>query len=153
MTTVSEIAIFRGVSSGSHTQCLWNCGIAELLNARNIPIWVMETVRGGRLCRLDEKDEAVLKQLRSDESIPAWGFRFLRTIPGVQMVLSGMSDMIQMEDNVKTFAAQKTLRDCETSALLSMGGHLPSAGRSGETSTGRALSHSSTSEKGTVACR
>ncbi|MGN1346835.1 MAG: aldo/keto reductase [Eubacteriales bacterium] len=92
----------------------------EVLNERNIPIWVMEPVRGGRLCRLNEKDEAVLKQLRPDESIPAWGFRFLQAIPGVQMVLSGMSDMAQMEDNVKTFFDQKPLGECEKSALLSI---------------------------------
>ncbi len=65
----------------------------DLLNQRNIPIWVMEPVRGGRLCKLDDTDEAQLRELRPDESIPAWGFRFLQDIPGVQMVLSGMSNI------------------------------------------------------------
>ena len=77
----------------------------ELLNERNIPVWVMEPVRGGRLCKLDEKDEAALKSLRPDAGIPEWGFRFLQGIPGVTMVLSGMSSTQQMQENVRTFEA------------------------------------------------
>ncbi len=90
----------------------------ELLNERNIPIWVMEPVRGGRLAKLNEADEANLKTMRPDESIPAWGFRFLQTIPGVTMILSGMSNMEQMVDNIKTFEAPKPLSEDETKVLL-----------------------------------
>lgn len=92
----------------------------DLLNERNIPIWVMEPVRGGRLCKLDERSEATLKVLRPDASIPEWGFRFLQGIPGVTMVLSGMSDMQQMQENLKTFAAREPLNERETDALLSI---------------------------------
>ncbi len=90
----------------------------ELLNERNIPIWVMEPVRGGRLAKLDEEVEAKLKALRPDESIPAWGFRFLQSIPGVTMILSGMSNRSQMVDNIKTFEAPKPLSEDETGVLL-----------------------------------
>ncbi len=90
----------------------------ELLNERNIPIWVMEPVRGGRLAKLDEEAEAKLKALRPDESIPAWGFRFLQSIPGVTMILSGMSNRSQMVDNIKTFEAPKPLSEDETGVLL-----------------------------------
>lgn len=89
-----------------------------LLNERQIPIWVMEPVRGGRLCKLSEQDEATLRGLRPDEGIPAWGFRFLQDIPGVTMILSGMSDMAQMRDNLRTFAAPRPLSEAETAALL-----------------------------------
>ena len=65
----------------------------ELLTKRNIPIWVMEPVRGGKLAKLDESSEEKLKALRPEESVAAWGFRFLQNIPGVTMVLSGMSNM------------------------------------------------------------
>lgn len=92
----------------------------ELLNERRIPIWVMEPVRGGRLCKLDEKDEAALKALRPSESIPAWGFRFLQGISGVTMVLSGMSDMNQMRENVQNYAQRKPLSEAETQALLAI---------------------------------
>ncbi len=92
----------------------------ELLNERNIPIWVMEPVRGGLLCKLDEASEEKLKVLRPYESIPAWGFRFLQKIPGVTMILSGMSDMQQIQDNIKTFDAEKHLTDAETELLLNI---------------------------------
>ncbi len=92
----------------------------ELLNERNIPVWVMEPVRGGRLCKLDEKDEAVLKALRPDAGIPEWGFRFLQGAPGVTMVLSGMSSMQQMRENVRTFEESKPLNVQEISALMTI---------------------------------
>lgn len=93
-------------------------GKCELLAKYNIPIWVMEPVRGGKLAKLDENNEAKLKELRPNESIPAWAFRFLQGLPNVQMVLSGMSNMEQMKDNVKTFAEQKPLSKEEVNLLL-----------------------------------
>lgn len=91
-----------------------------LLNQRNIPIWVMEPVRGGRLCTLDATAEATLRGLRPQEGIPAWGFRFLQDIPGVTMVLSGMSSMAQIQENIATFASRQPLTPQETDALLSI---------------------------------
>lgn len=93
-------------------------GKYDLLTERNIPVWVMEPVRGGRLAHLAEQDEARLKELRPEESIPAWSFRFLQNLPNVAMVLSGMSDMAQMVDNVKTFSMPAPLSDRETDVLL-----------------------------------
>ncbi len=90
----------------------------ELLNARNIPVWVMEPVRGGALCKFAPEVEGKLKALRPEESIPAWGFRFLQGIPGVTMILSGMSNMEQMVDNIKTFSDHKPLNAAEQAAIL-----------------------------------
>lgn len=95
-------------------------GKIKLLGERNIPIWIMEPVRGGKLCRLSDKDETVLRDLRPDESIAAWGFRFLQDIPGVKMVLSGMSSMEQMHDNVKTFKKAIPLSEKERTVLLNI---------------------------------
>lgn len=95
-------------------------GKIKLLGERNIPIWVMEPVRGGKLCRLSDKDETVLRDLRPNESISAWGFRFLQDIPGVKMVLSGMSSMEQMYDNVKTFEKAIPLSEKERTVLLNI---------------------------------
>ena len=92
----------------------------KLLNERNIPVWVMEPVRGGGLAKLDDADEAKLKAIRPDETIPAWGFRFLQNIPGVTMILSGMSNMEQMQDNIKTFDAPNPLSAEETNTLLAI---------------------------------
>src|SRR5699024_10712953 len=69
----------------------------ELLKEYNISVWVMEPLRGGKLAALSEENEQKLKALRPDETIPAWAFRFLQTIPEATMVLSGMSDMEQLK--------------------------------------------------------
>ena len=90
----------------------------ELLNEYNIPIWIMEPLRGGRLAKLPKKQEEKLKELRPDESIPAWAFRFLQSIPGVTMVLSGMSTMEQLQENIKIFEKDKPLDEQEMKVLL-----------------------------------
>lgn len=51
-------------------------------------------------------------------SIPAWAFRFLQSIPGVTMVLSGMSNMDQLKANIETFSEEKPLNDVEMKTLL-----------------------------------
>ena len=89
----------------------------ELLTERGIPVWVMEPLRGGRLAALSEEDEAKLKSLRPDESIASWSFRWLQRLPNVKMVLSGMSAMDQMANNVATFSGGKT-QSSEEAALL-----------------------------------
>lgn len=93
-------------------------GKYDLLTERGIPVWVMEPVRGGRLAKLSDAEEAKLKALRPDDSIASWGFRFLQALPNVKMVLSGMSSMEQMADNVKTFSEDKPLTAEETALLL-----------------------------------
>ncbi len=90
----------------------------ELLKEYGIPVWVMEPVRGGKLAKLPENAEKVLRGLRPDENIPAWAFRFLQSIPGVTMILSGMSDFEQLKENIKTFETEKTLSQEEMNALL-----------------------------------
>ena len=52
----------------------------------------MEPVRGGKLAKLGEAEEAKLKEYRPEVSTASWGFRFLQELPNVKMVLSGMSD-------------------------------------------------------------
>ena len=89
-----------------------------LLAKHNIPVWVMEPVRGGKLASLPADAEAKLQALRPDESIPAWCFRWLQGIDGVTMVLSGMSNMAQLVDNIRTFEVRKPLSEDEAAALL-----------------------------------
>lgn len=90
----------------------------EELNKRKIPIWVMEPVRGGKLADIGDERNAKLKALRPEESIAAWSFRWLMNVPGVNVVLSGMSDMDQMKDNVKTFSEGTPLSDDEWNMML-----------------------------------
>ena len=93
----------------------------ELLEEYHIPVWVMEPLRGGRLAKLTQEEGAVLKKLRPQESIPAWAFRFLQTIPGVVVTLSGLSDLEQTKANLETFSTEAPLSDGEWEALLALG--------------------------------
>ena len=89
----------------------------ELLNQWNIPVWVMEPLRGGKLASLAPEDEAKLKALRPDEGIPAWAFRYLQSIPSVVVTLSGMSNMEQMKENIATFETDKPLNETDLETL------------------------------------
>ncbi len=90
----------------------------EQVAAYGIPVWVMEPLRGGKLATMEEEYEQRLKALRPEETVPAWAFRFLQTIPNVTMVLSGMSNMQQLQDNIATYAEDKPLNDKEMEVLL-----------------------------------
>ena len=92
----------------------------ELLAEYHLPVWVMEPLRGGRLSKLTEEEEAKLRALRPDETVPAWAFRFLQSLPQVAVTLSGMSNMEQMQQNIQTFEEDKPLNQTEMDALLSM---------------------------------
>ncbi len=93
----------------------------EYCNSIGLPVWVMEPIRGGKLANIPEKNKEMLKKLRPDESVVGWGFRYLQTIPGVKMVLSGMSNMEQLEQNIKTFSEYKPLSNDEFKMLNNMG--------------------------------
>ena len=95
-------------------------GKLELLKEWNIPVWVMEPVRGGQLANLQAEDAAKLKAARPDEGIPAWSFRFLQSLPEVTMTLSGMSSLQQVRDNIATYEASRPLTDDEMRLLLSV---------------------------------
>ena len=100
----------------------------EILNKRNIPVWVMEPLRGGKLAKLAPEYEARLKALRPDEEIPAWAFRFLTSIPSVTMILSGMSNEEQLEKNLATFAEDKKLSEAEMKELMDVADKMLSVG-------------------------
>ena len=95
-------------------------GKVELLKKWNIPIWVMEPVRGGQLATLSEEATAKLKAKRPDEEVPAWAFRFLQSIEGVTMTLSGMSNMEQLKANIGTYEENKPLSAEEMELILSI---------------------------------
>ena len=90
----------------------------KLLEDYHLPVWVMEPLRGGRLAKIPEENEARLKELRPDETVPAWAFRFLQSIPSVTMILSGMSNMEQLQENIRTFEEEKPLNEEEKAALF-----------------------------------
>ena len=91
-----------------------------LLREAGIPVWVMEPLRGGKLAKASEKMTAALHEMRPEEPVPAWAFRFLQSIPGVTMVLSGMSSMEQLKANIATFEKDAPLTDKEFDSLVAL---------------------------------
>ncbi|HPR40468.1 MAG TPA: aldo/keto reductase [Oscillospiraceae bacterium] len=89
----------------------------ELLRKWGLPVIVMEPCRGGRLARPGEETESLLRAARPEESAAAWAFRYLQPLPGVLTILSGMSTMEQVKDNVRTFSEGEPLSP-EERALL-----------------------------------
>ena len=87
----------------------------ELLSQYNIPVWVMEPVRGGKLANFFDPR---LDAMHPEATTASWGFRFLQGLPNVKMILSGMTNMDHMTDNVATFAERKPLNKEETDLLF-----------------------------------
>ncbi len=85
----------------------------EILHARNIPMIIMEPVKGGILARLTPELEAKYKAARPDSSVASWALRFVGSLPGVMTILSGMSAEAQMRDNINTFAHFEPLSESE----------------------------------------
>lgn len=90
----------------------------EILSKYNIPVWVMEPVRGGSLVKLAQSHETALRKLQPGRSMPEWAFRFLQSIPGVTVTLSGMSNLQQLKENIETFERNVPLTKPEMDTLL-----------------------------------
>ena len=90
------------------------------LTKRNIPAVIMEPLLGGRLANMPNHLATQLKQRRPEDSIASWAFRFAGSLPNVMTVLSGMTFMENLEDNLKTFSPLQPLTDNENSLLSDM---------------------------------
>ncbi|MCC8151273.1 MAG: aldo/keto reductase [Lachnospiraceae bacterium] len=90
----------------------------ELLGEYNIPVWVMEPLRGGKLATLQDVYADKLKAMRPEETVPGWAFRFLQTIPTVCVTLSGMSNFEQLKQNIATFQTEEPLSEAEWNGLM-----------------------------------
>ena len=80
------------------------------------PVIVMEPVKGGNLVNLPEEAKAVLDELHGG-SPASYALRFAAGFPGMMMVLSGMSSMEQMRDNLSFMADFRPLNDTELAAI------------------------------------
>jgi predicted aldo/keto reductase-like oxidoreductase len=89
----------------------------DVITRHGLPVMVMEPCRGGRLAHLSPESEALLKKARPLDSIPSWAFRFLQSLPNVQVVLSGMSTMEQIEENITLFSKHDPVTDAERKLL------------------------------------
>lgn len=93
---------------------------AKMIQDAGIPIWVMEPLRGGKLAKATDSVKKELAEMRPDESVPAWAFRFLQAIPGVTVVLSGMSNMEQLKDNIAVWQEDKPLTKSEFDRIVAV---------------------------------
>ncbi len=76
----------------------------DLLTEHNIPVVVMEPAHGGMLANLSEPAAEKVRAVSPDGSLASFAMRFVQSLPNVQVVLSGMSELSQVLDNVKTFS-------------------------------------------------
>ena len=92
----------------------------EVLTRHNIPIIVMEPVRGGELCRLPDEAASLLKAADPQATQASWAFRFLQSLPNVQVVLSGMTTLEQLKENIDLFNTHNPTTDAENHLLESV---------------------------------
>ena len=92
----------------------------EELAKRNIPATIMEPLLGGRLAKLPDAIAERMKEREPQMSIASWAFRFCGSYPNILTVLSGMSSMDPLIENVETFSHFKPLNDEEKAFLMEM---------------------------------
>ena len=90
----------------------------DLLTERNIPVYIMEPLRGGKLANLSEDSLNKLNALRKATTPVEWAFSFLLNLPNVKMILSGMSEFAQVKENIEIFKNYNPLNKTEVNALF-----------------------------------
>ena len=82
------------------------------------PVIVMEPIKGGTLARLPAPAEQMLKNIHPDWTPAAWALRFVASLPQVKVVLSGMSNLEQLQQNAALMADPEPLTDAERDTLI-----------------------------------
>lgn len=101
----------------------WMYGTAKeeyrILEKHNLPVIVMESIRGGRLATLSSEADAILRAEQPTWSNASWALRWLKSLPQVQVILSGMSTIEQIQENVMVFEEDRAVTKEEEKILFS----------------------------------
>ena len=95
-------------------------GKMALVQEWGLPVWVMEPLRGGSLCKLSPEEQEKLAAVHPDWNAVEWAFRWLQAQPEVTVVLSGSSSLEQMAENIALFQQKKEFGEKESAALQEM---------------------------------
>ena len=96
------------------------------LAKRDIPAIIMEPLLGGRLSKLPDHVVRLLKEQEPQKSVASWAFRYAGTYPNVLTVLSGMTYMDHLEDNLRSFCPLVPLTEEQTGFLHKVAGIIAS---------------------------
>ncbi|MDR2420477.1 MAG: aldo/keto reductase [Oscillospiraceae bacterium] len=91
--------------------------VYEIARRYNVPITVMEPIKGGQLASEESVFGAELKKAAPDVSVASWALRYVASLDGLITILSGMSAFEQLADNVKTFEGIEKLTDADRALL------------------------------------
>lgn len=89
----------------------------EMARKHHKPVIIMEPVKGGMLANPPEQVASVLRAAEPNSSVASWAIRFAASLPGVITVLSGMSDVAQMQDNLSYMRTFETLTDAQRATI------------------------------------
>ena len=89
----------------------------RLTEERNVPLVIMEPVKGGSLAAFAEDITGKFRALDPEASVASYALRWVGSLPNVKVILSGMSTMEQVEDNLKTFTDFRSFSDEETKTI------------------------------------
>ena len=88
-----------------------------LAEQKQVPMVIMEPIKGGSLAAFAEDITGMFKELKPDASVASFALRWVGTLPNIKVVLSGMSTMEQVEDNLKTFGDFEPLSQKESDTI------------------------------------
>lgn len=89
----------------------------ELATRKNVPVIIMEPVKGGNLAKLPDSVTKHFRAIDPDKSTASWALRWVGSLPNVKVVLSGMSNEKQVRDNLNTYEAFQPLKEAEYKAV------------------------------------